>query len=93
MYNEIVNVNVLMDKYELEKRVDKKIGVFQNAAREAFWNVASEIGWSSLCQVGEVVSFLQSYSSSFSSSGDSMIVPKRIGNRKSGGVEMGSIDS
>jgi len=48
-----------MDRYEVEQRVDKHIDRVKVSIKAKMWNIAKDIGWSTLSQIGEIVSFVK----------------------------------
>lgn len=48
-----------MDRYEVEQMVDKHIDRVKVSIKAKMWNIAKDIGWSTLSQIGEIVSFVK----------------------------------
>lgn len=57
IYQEVIHV--LMDRYSVEEKVDEHIGKVKMSIKARLWNVAKDIGWSALTQVGEIVSLIR----------------------------------
>ena len=58
VYNELFLVHVL-DKYELETKVDDKIYKVKSSITKSLLNIAKDIGWGVLYQIGGIVSYVQ----------------------------------
>ncbi len=63
IYNEVVDTFLI--KYSLEAKVDDKIDNMKKSVKDALWNIAKDIGWGFLYQIGGVVSFVQDSAASF----------------------------
>ena len=63
IYNEVVDT--FLDKYSVEAKVDDKIHTMKKSIKGAMWNIAKDIGWGFLYQIGGVVSFVQDSAASF----------------------------
>jgi TB2/DP1, HVA22 family. len=57
VYQEVIHV--LLERYAVERKVDEHLDKFKTSIRARLWNIAKDIGWSALTQVGEVVSFVK----------------------------------
>lgn len=53
-------LNVTLDKYDVENKVDAKILKVKLSIKAKLWNIAKDMGWSALLQIGEIVTFFQS---------------------------------
>lgn len=53
-------VNVTLDKYDVENKIDAKILKVKLSIKAKLWNIAKDMGWSALLQIGEIVTFFQS---------------------------------
>lgn len=53
-------VNVTLDKFDVENKIDAKILKVKLSIKAKLWNIAKDMGWSALLQIGEIVTFFQS---------------------------------
>ncbi len=63
IYEEIVCVYIV-DKYQMDVNVEKKMDTVKSKLRNSLWNIMQDVGWGVLYQIGGVVSFVQDYTSS-----------------------------
>eukprot|EP00557_Chaetoceros_sp_GSL56_P008220 CAMPEP_0176499230 /NCGR_PEP_ID=MMETSP0200_2-20121128/12807_1 /TAXON_ID=947934 /ORGANISM="Chaetoceros sp., Strain GSL56" /LENGTH=320 /DNA_ID=CAMNT_0017897617 /DNA_START=240 /DNA_END=1198 /DNA_ORIENTATION=- len=49
----------LLERYAVERKVDEHLDKFKTSIKARLWNIAKDIGWSTLTQVGELVSFVK----------------------------------
>jgi hypothetical protein len=57
VYQEVIHV--LLERYAVERKVDEHIDKFKTSIKARLWNIAKDIGWSTLTQMGELVSFVK----------------------------------
>ena len=63
IYHEVVDT--FLKKYSVADKVDDKIDTMKKSVRDAMWNIAKDVGWGFLYQIGGVVSFVQDSAASF----------------------------
>lgn len=59
IYHELIEFDSVIERYGVEDKVDGQIKHVKKSLKNALWNIAKDIGWGTLSQIGEIVTLFQ----------------------------------